>query len=100
MRIRLIGALVAAAAVVAALVAGAGTALPTPNAVSLLERGRGEDHLGGVEAAGQHAACSAGVVHAAMYDAVAAIEGGLEPFMSHRPRRVGALRGRRRASCA
>ena len=81
MRIRLLGAAAATAvaAAVVALVPGAGTAQPTENAAMYWSRIAEETiSVGRPPASSQ---VLSGIVHAAIYDAVAATEGGLEPFM-------------------
>lgn len=89
MRIRLLAVAVAATVAGLAVGAGAGTAVPTENAAA---------YWSGVAApaisAGRPPASGqvlAGIVHAAIYDAVAATAGGLEPFMASPQVAAGAL---------
>ena len=79
MRIHVLAAAVAAAVAALALGTGAGTAQPTENAVSFWSRIAEENiSVGRPPASSQ---VLSGIVHSAMYDAVAATEGGLRPFM-------------------
>ena len=82
--------MVAAAAVVAALVAGAGAALPTPNAVTYWSEVAEKTISAGSRPPASSQVLS-GVVHSAIYDAVAATEEGLEPFMVAPSAANGAL---------
>lgn len=80
MGIRLLAAAVAAAIAGLAVGAGVGTAVPTENAVMYWSRvAEPAISAGRPAASGQ---VLSGIVHAAIYDAVAATEGGLEPFMA------------------
>ena len=80
MRIRLLVAVAVVVAAVAALAPRAGTAPPTENAV-VYWSGIAES---AIAAGGRPPASSqalSGIVHAAIYDAVASTEGGLKPFL-------------------
>ena len=89
MKVRITAAALAVAIAGLAIGAGAGTAQPSENAVTYWSR-IAEQAI----SAGRTPASSqvlSGVVHAAIYDAVAATEGGLQPFMVSTSAADGAL---------